>query len=63
MYSISRKLGESIRFGDHLTITIVAASDDRVRLGVGAPTEPPEQVDQKEQKLSTKIDYDFYLSE
>ena len=41
MLVLSRKVGEQIRIGDHMVITVVAIRGDKVRLGITAPTEVP----------------------
>ena len=37
MLVLSRKRGEVIRIGDHITITVVGIRDHQVRLGIEAP--------------------------
>lgn len=37
MLVLTRKLGQSIKLGDEVTITILAAGVGRVRIGVAAP--------------------------
>lgn len=37
MLVLSRKLNETIKIGDDVTITVVALLKDRVRLGITAP--------------------------
>ena len=39
MLVLSRKKNESIKIGDHITITVVEVRGDRVRLGIEAPKE------------------------
>jgi carbon storage regulator len=37
MLVLSRKIGERIRIGDHVTLTVVRIHGDKVRLGIEAP--------------------------
>lgn len=39
MLVLSRKSGESIRIGEHITVTLIRSRGNRVRLGVDAPSE------------------------
>ena len=41
MLVLSRRPGESIVIGGNITITIIQAKGDRVRLGIEAPREVP----------------------
>lgn len=41
MLVLSRKLGEKIAIGENITITVVEAGYNQVRLGVDAPKEVP----------------------
>lgn len=41
MLVLSRKVGESIRIGEGIDITVVQIRFDRVRIGVSAPKEVP----------------------
>lgn len=41
MLVLSRKLGESIIIGGNITVTVIQAKGDRVRLGIEAPKEVP----------------------
>lgn len=41
MLVLSRKLGESIKIGDNIRITVSSISGQRVRLGIEAPLESP----------------------
>ncbi len=41
MLVLSRKVGERIRIGDGITITVVRVSGGGVRLGIEAPAELP----------------------
>lgn len=41
MLVLSRKLNESIRVGENVTITLLEIRGDRVRLGIQAPNEVP----------------------
>jgi carbon storage regulator len=41
MLVLSRKVGQRILIGDHVTITIVRVSQGAVRIGVEAPVELP----------------------
>jgi carbon storage regulator len=37
MLILSRKVGERIQLGDHITVTLVKVSGNTVRLGIDAP--------------------------
>ena len=37
MLILSRKVGERIQLGDHITVTLVKISGNMVRLGIDAP--------------------------
>ena len=39
MLVLSRKIGERIRIGDNVTLTVVRVQGDKVRLGVEAPSD------------------------
>lgn len=39
MLVLSRKIGERIRIGDDVTLTVVRIQGDKVRLGIEAPEE------------------------
>jgi carbon storage regulator len=41
MLVLSRKVGEKILIGDHISITVVRMADGVVRIGVEAPEEMP----------------------
>lgn len=41
MLVLSRKLGEQIRIGDDIVVTVVRIAGDKVKLGVTAPRETP----------------------
>lgn len=41
MLVLSRKIGERIRIGDSVTVTVVRVSGGGVRLGIDAPPELP----------------------
>jgi carbon storage regulator len=41
MLVLTRKFGESIVIGDSVTVTVIEANGERVRLGVTAPAEVP----------------------
>lgn len=41
MLVLSRKPGESLVIGSNITVTILAATGDRVRIGIEAPKEVP----------------------
>jgi len=39
MLVLSRKLGEEVQIGENITVTVVAISGGKVRLGIAAPKE------------------------
>lgn len=39
MFVIRRKLGQSIRIGDHIVVEVLDATPNRVKLGIHAPAE------------------------
>ena len=41
MLVLSRKKNESLKIGDHITITIIEIRGDKVRIGVEAPSDVP----------------------
>jgi carbon storage regulator len=41
MLVLTRKLGESIRVGDNISITVVEIERGKIRLGIDAPREVP----------------------
>lgn len=41
MLVLSRKLGESIRIGDNITVTVVDIDRNKIRLGIEAPRDVP----------------------
>ncbi|HEY3699394.1 MAG TPA: carbon storage regulator CsrA [Spongiibacteraceae bacterium] len=41
MLVLTRRIGESIKIGDDITVTILGVSGLQVRVGVGAPTDIP----------------------
>jgi carbon storage regulator len=41
MLVLSRRLGESLKLGDDITVTVLSISGSQIRLGVDAPREIP----------------------
>ena len=41
MLVLTRKVGERIQLGDHITVTLVKINGNIVRLGIDAPPEMP----------------------
>jgi carbon storage regulator len=37
MLILTRKVGESVKVGDHVTVTVIAVKGNQVRLGINAP--------------------------
>jgi carbon storage regulator len=37
MLILTRRVGEVIKIGDHITVTVLGVKGNQVRLGVGAP--------------------------
>ncbi len=59
MLVLSRKLGERIRIGDAIVVTIVRISGGGVRLGIEAPSEMPvvrEELFNRLQDMAAEID-------
>ncbi len=61
MLVLSRKVGERIRIGDKIVVTVVKISSSGVRIGIEAPTELAvmreelaEELDRAEQSLAAK---------
>jgi carbon storage regulator len=51
MLVLSRKLGEAIVIGNGVTVTVLAVSGDRVKLGVVAPLEVPVHREEVQQRI------------
>jgi carbon storage regulator len=41
MLILTRRLGESVKIGDHVTVTVLGVNGSHVRLGFGAPKHIP----------------------
>jgi carbon storage regulator len=41
MLILSRKVGERIRIGDHISVTVLAVNGSQIRLGIDAPKSVP----------------------
>ena len=41
MLVLTRRLGESVKIGDDITITVLAIKQSQIRLGVAAPKKVP----------------------
>lgn len=41
MLVLTRRIGESVKIGDDITVTILSATGTQVRLGIGAPQAVP----------------------
>lgn len=41
MLVLTRRIGESIKIGDDITVTILGVNGLQVRVGIGAPTDIP----------------------
>ena len=41
MLILSRNIGDSIRIGDDITLTVLDVRDNQVRIGIAAPREVP----------------------
>lgn len=41
MLVLTRKVGQKIHIGDAITVTVVRVQDDKVRIGIEAPTAVP----------------------
>jgi len=41
MLVLTRRIGESLRIGDDVTVTVLGVKGNQVRLGVGAPKNIP----------------------
>jgi carbon storage regulator len=56
MLVLSRKVGESIRIGHQITVTVLNCRNNDVRIGITAPSDIPvnrEEVYQRKQQLKT----------
>ena len=54
MLVLSRKVGERIRIGEHITVTVVRMTGGGVRLGIEAPAEMPVVREELHQELEEK---------
>jgi carbon storage regulator len=52
MLVLSRKPGESLVIGGNITVTVIQAKGDRVRIGIEAPKEVPVHRDEVFQRIS-----------
>ncbi len=51
MLVLTRKIGESIRIGDNITVMITAIEGDKVRIGIEGPREIPVHREELYQKI------------
>ena len=51
MLVLSRKPGESVIIGGNITVTVIQAKGDRVRIGIDAPKEVPVHRDEVFQRI------------
>jgi carbon storage regulator len=55
MLVLSRKVGEQIRIGDDIVITITAISGERVRIGVTGPLQIPIHREEVYQRIQGEV--------
>ena len=54
MLILSRNIGESIRIGDDITLTVLDVRDNQVRIGIKAPKEVPVHREEIYQKIQAQ---------
>lgn len=51
MLVLSRRIGESVKIGSNITVTLLAISGTQARLGIAAPAEVPVHRDEIHRRL------------
>lgn len=51
MLVLSRRIGESVKIGTDITVTLLAVSGTQARLGIAAPAEVPVHRDEVHRRL------------
>lgn len=54
MLVLSRRIGESLKIGDNITITVLAVTGTQVRLGIDAPIEIPVHREEVHRRLRAR---------
>jgi carbon storage regulator len=54
MLVLTRKVGEKIRIGDNVTVTLVRIQGDKVRLGIEAPRDVPVHREEVRRRLEAR---------
>lgn len=51
MLVLSRRIGESVKIGNNITVTLLAVSGTQARIGIAAPAEVPVHRDEVHRRL------------